>query len=142
MRTRSQSRNLHHQQQQTPPPVVKPFNLEEPIENPAPPLAPMDDTRTMAQLLEAPTAGYKVPSLCPKSPRTTLSLSTVSTTGSGIAYKDHAFLLLFSLKVWIVRPEITMDMMPPANTKARRVQPPVVPVVHHDINRLCRKCSS
>ncbi|GJW40903.1 hypothetical protein Tco_0066748 [Tanacetum coccineum] len=59
MRTRSQSRNLHHQQQQAPPPVVEPFNLEEPIENPAPPLAPMDDTRTMAQLLEAPTEGYE-----------------------------------------------------------------------------------
>ncbi|GJS31512.1 reverse transcriptase domain-containing protein [Tanacetum coccineum] len=44
--------NLHHQQQQAPPPVVEPFNLEEPIENPAPPLAPMDDTRTMAQLLK------------------------------------------------------------------------------------------
>ncbi|GJZ73365.1 reverse transcriptase domain-containing protein [Tanacetum coccineum] len=42
-----------------PPPVVEPLNLEEPIENPAPPLAPMDDTRTMAQLLEAPTAGYE-----------------------------------------------------------------------------------
>ncbi|GJW35039.1 hypothetical protein Tco_0057959 [Tanacetum coccineum] len=59
MHTRSQSRNLHHQQHQAPPPVVEPFNLEEPIENPAPPLAPMDDTRTMAQLLEAPTAGYE-----------------------------------------------------------------------------------
>ncbi|GJR35189.1 hypothetical protein Tco_1210873 [Tanacetum coccineum] len=57
MHTRSQSRNLHHQQHQAPPPVVEPFNLEEPIENPDP-LAPMDDTRTMAQLLEAPTAGY------------------------------------------------------------------------------------
>ncbi|GJT16718.1 reverse transcriptase domain-containing protein [Tanacetum coccineum] len=57
MHTRSQSRNLH--QHQAPPPVVEPFNLEEPIENPAPPLAPMDDTRTMAQLLEAPTAGYE-----------------------------------------------------------------------------------
>ncbi|GJZ73915.1 reverse transcriptase domain-containing protein [Tanacetum coccineum] len=41
-----------------PPPVVEQFNLEEPIENPDP-LAPMDDTRTMAQLLEAPTAGYE-----------------------------------------------------------------------------------
>ncbi|GKE97643.1 hypothetical protein Tco_0020994, partial [Tanacetum coccineum] len=30
-----------------PPPVVEPLNLEEPIENPEP-LAPMDDTRTMA----------------------------------------------------------------------------------------------
>ncbi|GJU01026.1 hypothetical protein Tco_1111364 [Tanacetum coccineum] len=58
MRTRSQSRNLHNQQHQAPPPVVEPFNLEEPLENPEP-LAPMDDTRTMAQLLEAPTAGYE-----------------------------------------------------------------------------------
>ncbi|GJT59244.1 reverse transcriptase domain-containing protein [Tanacetum coccineum] len=59
MHTHSQSRNLHHQQHQAPSHVVEPFNLEEPIENPAPPLAPMDDTRTMAQLLEAPTAGYE-----------------------------------------------------------------------------------
>ncbi|GJT90413.1 reverse transcriptase domain-containing protein [Tanacetum coccineum] len=59
MHTRSQSRNLHNQQHQAPPPVVEQFNLEEPIENPAPPLAPMDDQRTMAQLLEAPTAGYE-----------------------------------------------------------------------------------
>ncbi|GKF85589.1 reverse transcriptase domain-containing protein, partial [Tanacetum coccineum] len=41
-----------------PPPVVEPYNLEEPIENPAPPLALTDDTRTMAQLLEATTTGY------------------------------------------------------------------------------------
>ncbi|GJY50142.1 hypothetical protein Tco_0440098 [Tanacetum coccineum] len=58
MHTRSQTRNLHNQQHQAPPPVVEQFNLEEPIENPDP-LAPMDDTRTMAQLLEAPTAGYE-----------------------------------------------------------------------------------
>ncbi|GJZ83087.1 hypothetical protein Tco_0648260 [Tanacetum coccineum] len=45
--------------EKAPPPVVEPFNLEEPIENPAPPLAPMDDTRTMAQLLQAPTEGYE-----------------------------------------------------------------------------------
>ncbi|GKG40002.1 hypothetical protein Tco_0466779, partial [Tanacetum coccineum] len=57
MRTRSQSRNLHHQQQQAPPPVVEPFNLEEPIENP--PVVTMADNRTMAQLLEAPTEGYE-----------------------------------------------------------------------------------
>ncbi|GJV99985.1 hypothetical protein Tco_1555237 [Tanacetum coccineum] len=44
MRTRSQSRNLHHQQQQAPPPVVEPFNLEEPIEKSSPPLARWDDT--------------------------------------------------------------------------------------------------
>ncbi|GKF24933.1 hypothetical protein Tco_0080827, partial [Tanacetum coccineum] len=38
---------------------VEPFNLEEPIENPAPPVVTMDDNRTMAQLLEAPTEGYE-----------------------------------------------------------------------------------
>ncbi|GJY92951.1 hypothetical protein Tco_0508733 [Tanacetum coccineum] len=58
MHTRSQTRNLHNQQYQAPPPVVEQFNLEEPVENPEP-LALMDDTRTMAQLLEALTAGYE-----------------------------------------------------------------------------------
>ncbi|GJU84040.1 hypothetical protein Tco_1291586 [Tanacetum coccineum] len=55
MHTRSQTRNQQHQ---APPPVVEQFNLEEPIENPEP-LALMADNRTMAQLLEAPTAGYE-----------------------------------------------------------------------------------
>ncbi|GJZ71918.1 hypothetical protein Tco_0635769, partial [Tanacetum coccineum] len=59
MRTRSQSRNLDRQQQQAPPAFVEPFNLEEPIENPAPPVVTMDDNRTMAQLLEAPTESYE-----------------------------------------------------------------------------------
>ncbi|GJS46803.1 reverse transcriptase domain-containing protein [Tanacetum coccineum] len=59
MRTRSQSHNLNRQQQQAPPAFVEPFNLEEPIENPAPPVVTMDDNRTMAQLLEAPTEGYE-----------------------------------------------------------------------------------
>ncbi|GKA35670.1 hypothetical protein Tco_0722161 [Tanacetum coccineum] len=59
MRTRSQSRNLNRQQQEAPPAFVEPFNLEEPIENPAPPVVMMDDNRTMAQLLEAPTEGYE-----------------------------------------------------------------------------------
>ncbi|GJT15245.1 hypothetical protein Tco_0873951 [Tanacetum coccineum] len=59
MRTRSQSRNLNRQQQQAPPAFVEPFNLEEPIENPDPPVVTMVDNRTMAQLLEAPTEGYE-----------------------------------------------------------------------------------
>ncbi|GKE91583.1 hypothetical protein Tco_1572678 [Tanacetum coccineum] len=59
MRTRSQSRNLNRHQEQASPAFVEPFNLEEPIENPAPPVVTMDDTRTMAQLLEAPTEGYE-----------------------------------------------------------------------------------
>ncbi|GJZ66480.1 reverse transcriptase domain-containing protein, partial [Tanacetum coccineum] len=59
MRTRSQSRNSNRQQQQINPTFVEPFNLVEPIENQAPLVVTMDDTRTMAQLLEAPTVGYE-----------------------------------------------------------------------------------
>ncbi|GKC89627.1 hypothetical protein Tco_1150276 [Tanacetum coccineum] len=59
MRTRSQSRNSNRQQQQVNPTFVEPFNLFEPIENQAPPIVTMDDTRTMDQLLEAPTVGYE-----------------------------------------------------------------------------------
>ncbi|GJZ02178.1 hypothetical protein Tco_0520139 [Tanacetum coccineum] len=56
MRTRSQTRN-RNRQQQAPPAVVEPFNLEEPFVNP--PLFPMADNRTMAQLLQAPIEGYE-----------------------------------------------------------------------------------
>ncbi|GJX86007.1 reverse transcriptase domain-containing protein [Tanacetum coccineum] len=59
MRTRSQSRNSNRQQQQVNPTYVEPFNLVEPVENQAPPVVTMDDTRTMTQLLEAPTVGYE-----------------------------------------------------------------------------------
>ncbi|GJU22616.1 reverse transcriptase domain-containing protein [Tanacetum coccineum] len=59
MRTRSQSRNSNRQQQQVPPTFVEPFNLVEPFENQALPIVTMDDNRTMAQLLEAPTEGYE-----------------------------------------------------------------------------------
>ncbi|GJQ91295.1 reverse transcriptase domain-containing protein [Tanacetum coccineum] len=50
MRTRSQSRNSNRQQQQVNPNFVEPFNLVEPV-----PVVTMDDNRTMAQMLEAPT---------------------------------------------------------------------------------------
>ncbi|GKE03648.1 hypothetical protein Tco_1395666 [Tanacetum coccineum] len=59
MLTHSQSRNSNRQQQQVNPTFVEQFNLVEPIENQAPPVVTMDDTRTMAQLLEAPTVGYE-----------------------------------------------------------------------------------
>ncbi|GJX96267.1 reverse transcriptase domain-containing protein [Tanacetum coccineum] len=59
MRTRSQSRNSNRQQQQVNLTFVEPFNLVEPIKNQAPPVVMMDDNRTMAQLLEAPTVGYE-----------------------------------------------------------------------------------
>ncbi|GJY64407.1 hypothetical protein Tco_0465867 [Tanacetum coccineum] len=55
MRTRSQTRN-RNRQQQSQQAVVQPFHLEEPFVNP--PLVPMADNRTMAQLLQAPTEGY------------------------------------------------------------------------------------
>ncbi|GJS11787.1 hypothetical protein Tco_0368583 [Tanacetum coccineum] len=47
------------QQQQVPQTFVEPFDFEEPVENQAPPVVTMADNRTMAQLLEAPTEGYK-----------------------------------------------------------------------------------
>ncbi|GJU84023.1 reverse transcriptase domain-containing protein [Tanacetum coccineum] len=56
MRTRSQTCN-RNRQQQAPPAVGEPFNLEEPFDNP--PLVPMTDNRTMAELLQAPTEGYE-----------------------------------------------------------------------------------
>ncbi|GJW84982.1 hypothetical protein Tco_0158127 [Tanacetum coccineum] len=56
MRTRSQTRNRPQQQV---PPNIEPFNLEEPIENQAPPVVTMVDQRTMAELLQAPTEGYE-----------------------------------------------------------------------------------
>ncbi|GJU56512.1 hypothetical protein Tco_1230226 [Tanacetum coccineum] len=59
MRTRSQSRNSNSQQQQVPPTFVEQFDLVEPIDNQAPPVVTMVDNRTMAQLLDAPTEGYK-----------------------------------------------------------------------------------
>ncbi|GJY84284.1 reverse transcriptase domain-containing protein [Tanacetum coccineum] len=59
MRTRSQFRNSNRQQQQVNPTFVEPLNLVEPIENQHIPVVTMDDTRTMAQLLEAPTVGYE-----------------------------------------------------------------------------------
>ncbi|GKF65924.1 hypothetical protein Tco_0192441, partial [Tanacetum coccineum] len=57
MRTRSQSCNSNRQQ--VPQTFVEPFDLEEPIDNPAPPVVTMDDNRTIAQVLEAPTEGYE-----------------------------------------------------------------------------------
>ncbi|GJZ34498.1 reverse transcriptase domain-containing protein [Tanacetum coccineum] len=55
MRTRSQARKRRQQQvRQT---SVESTNLEKPNNNP--PIVTMDDNRTMAQLLEAPTEGYE-----------------------------------------------------------------------------------
>ncbi|GJS64836.1 hypothetical protein Tco_0679400 [Tanacetum coccineum] len=55
MRTRSQARK--RRQQQVRQNSVESPNLEKPNNNP--PIVTMDDNRTMAQLLEAPTEGYE-----------------------------------------------------------------------------------
>ncbi|GJV96143.1 hypothetical protein Tco_1547720 [Tanacetum coccineum] len=89
MRTCSQSRNLNRQQQVNPA-FVEPFNLEEPIENPAPPVVTMDDNRTMAQLLEAPTEGYRgCTSLVPGIHRGNFESSTFAIPCSNKAIFGH-----------------------------------------------------
>ncbi|GJS25107.1 hypothetical protein Tco_0453739 [Tanacetum coccineum] len=53
MRTRSQARKRRQQQ-------VRQTSVESPnLEKPNPPIVTMEDNRTMAQLLEAPTEGYE-----------------------------------------------------------------------------------
>ncbi|GKC29079.1 reverse transcriptase domain-containing protein, partial [Tanacetum coccineum] len=50
--TTSNPKRLNHRR------LKQPFNLEEPLENQAPPVVTMADQRTMAELLRAPTDGY------------------------------------------------------------------------------------
>ncbi|GJU61933.1 hypothetical protein Tco_1243768 [Tanacetum coccineum] len=53
MRTRSQARRRRQ-------PQVRQTSVESPnLEKPNPPIVTMEDNRTMAQLLEAPTEGYE-----------------------------------------------------------------------------------
>ncbi|GJT13247.1 hypothetical protein Tco_0860289 [Tanacetum coccineum] len=82
MRTRSQTHN--HPQQQVPP-NIEPFNLEEPIENQAPPIVTMADLRTMV-LNPSTVIVYTTvdTSLCPPPfpPHRWLRLCTVSTSSS------------------------------------------------------------
>ncbi|GJX32497.1 hypothetical protein Tco_0242352 [Tanacetum coccineum] len=58
MRTRSQTCDQSSPHQEDSPPIVEPLRIEYPYQE-DPPEAPMADTRTMAQLLEAPTEGYE-----------------------------------------------------------------------------------
>ncbi|GKA29201.1 hypothetical protein Tco_0715446 [Tanacetum coccineum] len=85
MRTRSQSRNSNRQQQQVNPTFVEPFNLVEPIENQAPLVVTMDDTRTMAQLLEATTVGYEDAIVVPEITAEKFELITNGDIGNGKA---------------------------------------------------------
>ncbi|GJR43944.1 hypothetical protein Tco_1312047 [Tanacetum coccineum] len=129
MRTRSQSRNSNRQQQQVPPTFVEPFNLVEPIENQAPPVVTMDDTRTMAQLLEAPTVGLgTLPSNTITNPKVDLKGIT---TRSGVAYQGPTIPTTSSSPPKVVEreTEVTKDMVLPTNNgSTKEVQPPVVQV--------------
>ncbi|GJT14213.1 hypothetical protein Tco_0861255 [Tanacetum coccineum] len=102
MRTRSQSRNLNRQQQQVNLAFVEPFNLEEPIENPAPPVVTMDDTRTMAQLLEAPTEGYEDAIVVPEITADNFELK-----------HDHFYDEVLERPEYVVPPPYTGNFMPP-----------------------------
>ncbi|GJU82832.1 reverse transcriptase domain-containing protein [Tanacetum coccineum] len=55
------------------------------------------------------------------------------TTRSGVDYKGPTIPITSSPKVVEREPEVTKDMMPPTNNGSTKdVQPPVVPVVHHE----------
>ncbi|GKE33347.1 hypothetical protein Tco_1452669 [Tanacetum coccineum] len=65
MRTRSQSREQRPPPPEEPPVVIEPLRIEYPFQE-DPPVEPMADTRTMAQLLQAPTEGYEDAILIPE----------------------------------------------------------------------------
>ncbi|GJX63129.1 reverse transcriptase domain-containing protein [Tanacetum coccineum] len=65
MRTRSQSREPRPPPPEGPPVVIEPLRIEYPFQE-DPHVEPMADTRTMAQLLQAPTEGYEDAILIPE----------------------------------------------------------------------------
>ncbi|GJS97956.1 reverse transcriptase domain-containing protein [Tanacetum coccineum] len=65
MRTRSQSREQRPPPPEGTPVVIEPLRIEYPFQE-DPTLEPMADTRTMAQLLQAPTEGYEDAILIPE----------------------------------------------------------------------------
>ncbi|GJT06180.1 reverse transcriptase domain-containing protein [Tanacetum coccineum] len=65
MRTRSQSREQRPPPPEGPPVVIEPLRIEYPFQE-DPHVEPMADTRTMAQLLQAPTEGYEDAILIPE----------------------------------------------------------------------------
>ncbi|GJV75893.1 reverse transcriptase domain-containing protein [Tanacetum coccineum] len=80
MRTRSQARKRRQQQ-------VRQTSVESPnLEKPNPPIVTMEDNRTMAQLLEAPTEGYEDAIVVPRNNANKLRSrhgNTASTSGLG-----------------------------------------------------------
>ncbi|GJX68888.1 reverse transcriptase domain-containing protein [Tanacetum coccineum] len=106
MRTRSQSHNSNRQQQQVPPTFVEPFNLEEPINNPPdPPVVTMVDNRTIAQLLEAPTEGYKdaivVPEITPDNFEITSTMKFSNVPSTSVKLMLFPFSLEGAARIWL-----------------------------------------
>ncbi|GJT18149.1 reverse transcriptase domain-containing protein [Tanacetum coccineum] len=140
MRTRSQT---HNRPQQQVPLNIESFNLEEPIENQAPPVVTMADQRTMAQLLQAPTEGYEdaivvlaitADNFELKQCSGSLLSNTVTnprgdmkaiTTQSGVSYDGLQVPPLPSSLPKVVEhePEVTKDTVQPST---KNIQPPEV----------------
>ncbi|GKB47114.1 hypothetical protein Tco_0897867 [Tanacetum coccineum] len=88
MRTRSQSREQRPPPPEEPPVIIEPLRIEYPYQDA--PVVPMADTRTMAQLLQAPTEGYEDAILIPEIVANLTDMlakfvtaNTASTSGSG-----------------------------------------------------------
>ncbi|GKA68360.1 reverse transcriptase domain-containing protein [Tanacetum coccineum] len=82
---------------------VEPFNLEEPIEDQAPPVVTMADQRIMAQLLQAPTEGYEDAIVVPEITADNFSLSMYELFYPGVSpdvaeHKDMVKALLLDKK--------------------------------------------
>nr|GEX29824.1 hypothetical protein [Tanacetum cinerariifolium] len=149
MRTRSQSRN-NFPQQEASPAIVEPLRIELPFledqfqEDPPeyPPEVPMDDNRTMAELLQAPTEGYEDAIVIPeiaannfelKHRAGTLPGNTITnpkedlkgiTTQSGVAYQGPTFPT--PSKVVKQGIEVTKDQVQtPSSQSTTAVQPSV-----------------
>ncbi|GKB99964.1 reverse transcriptase domain-containing protein [Tanacetum coccineum] len=123
MRTRSQTRN-RNRQQQAQPAVVQPFHLEEPLVNP--PVVPMADNRTMAQLLQEHKRGTRIT----KPGRE--DLKGYYYQESGTAYQGP-MIPTSSPRVVERRTEVTNDkIFPTKNGITEDVQPSIVPVEKHN----------
>ncbi|GJX96914.1 reverse transcriptase domain-containing protein [Tanacetum coccineum] len=117
MHTRSQSRNSNRSQQQVDPTFVEPFNLVEPIENQAPPVVTIDDNRTMAQLLEAPTESYEdaivVPEITADNFELKHGLLTLNVPSTSVKLMLFPFSLEGAARIWLEkeppRPILTWD---------------------------------
>ncbi|GJS43472.1 hypothetical protein Tco_0568515 [Tanacetum coccineum] len=117
MRTRSQIRN-RNRQQQSQQVVVQPFHLEDPFVNP--PLVPMADNRTMAQLLQAPHEGYD-------DAIELHQLDTFYNALTALMIKDslNSAAVLFQVKPNRQNPETSMDkVQKPSSENTAQVPPP------------------